>query len=138
MHDIHDDINILDFKKYNCFYVSKTRIEDVGDYKEFSLKQINMIGIDMGTQKTTESSMTEMIMWTGAEDEIDSDFKKVINRFKRTMHRGAWGMTPGHEKEKYFYKNHLYTDRARKAYEQGVKLYAYGGFVFFELPDVLN
>ena len=79
--------------------------------------------------------MTEMIMWISSEIDIDADFKKIINKFKGSMHRGAWGIGPGPNAKKVFYKNHLYTERAKIAYEKGIKLCAYGGWTYFELPN---
>lgn len=45
------------------------------------------------------------------------------------MLRGAWGVGSNPNSEKYFYKNHLYTENAQKAYEQGVKLCGYAKFL---------
>lgn len=133
-YDVEKGINVDEIEYYDRFYISKNEVEDADDYREFSSKRINTIGIDLGTRKPTESSMTEMIMWISAKDEIDPDFKRIINKFKRSMNRGAWGVAPGPMGGRFFYKNHMYTDRAKRAYEQGTKLCAYGGSVYFELP----
>lgn len=135
IHDITEDIIMEDIKSYDIFCISKYEIIDIKSYKEFCKNRSNTIGIDIGTRKPSQTSITEMIMWIGSDNEIDSDFKKIINKFKRSMHRGAWGVCPGPNPEKYFYKNHLYTERAKIAYRQGVKLCAYGGWTYFELPD---
>ena len=132
-YSISEIVSVNDIKKYDRFFISKEIIEDASTYNEFVTKQINNIGIDIGSQK--EGTMTEMIMWICSENKIDSDFRKIINKFKKSMLKGAWGVGPKPNSEKYFYKNHLYTENAKKAYEQGVKLCAYAGSTYFELMN---
>ena len=73
-----------------------------------------------------------MGIWS--ELEIDPDFKKTITSFKKKMNKGAWVINPYNNARKY-YKNHMYTNNARLAYEKGIKILPVAGWNLYELKN---
>lgn len=122
-----------EIKKYDYIIISKNVILEANNNYEFMRLQDNNLIIEIGMGSSTEIKESSISIFS--EGELDSDFKKIINKFKRTMHKGAWGTGPNPNVEKFFYKNHLYTERAKIAYKQGVRLCAYAGWNYFELPN---
>lgn len=127
-YDFHNEI-----KKYDYIVISKNSILEANNNYEFMRLQDNNLIIEIGISSSTEIKESSISIFS--EGPIDSDFKKVINKFKKSMHKGAWGVGPNPNSARVFYKNHLYTERAKIAYEQGVKLCAYAGWTYFELSD---
>ncbi|MBQ3891651.1 MAG: hypothetical protein II740_09945, partial [Lachnospiraceae bacterium] len=89
----------------------------------------NKLGITIG--KETEEKLLESSMWVWAEREIDSDLRRIINSFKKIMNRGAWVIGPNDSSKKY-YKNHMYTNNAKTAYENGILICPLAGWNHYE------
>ena len=69
-----------------------------------------------------------------ADEIIDRLWIKIINKYKRNMLKGAWGLNPA-DGARYFYKMHYYTEAAKKAYQNGYTLCAIAGNCIFEIPE---
>ena len=113
-------------------FISKSNIPMADNYKEFISKQDNNIGITVGKER--DGKLFESIIWMYSESEIDSDLKKCINSFKKKLNRGAWLKNPFDDNKKYF-KNHLYSDNAKRAFESGVTICPIAGWNTYELTD---
>ncbi len=123
-------IKSTDIEKYNMLIISKSELQKEENYNTFIKKQDNNLGITIGNGP--DDGLYESAMWIWSESEIDPDFKKIINSFKKKMNRGAWILNP-YNNAKDYYKNHMYTDNAKLAYQQGVKIRPIAGCTLYEL-----
>lgn len=121
------DINCLD-----VIIISKTKVKTADNYNDFITKQDNNIGITLGKER--DGKLFESIMWIYSECKIDTELKKAMNNFKNKMNRGAWVKDPYSNIKKY-YKNHLYTNNAKLAYENGVTICPLAGWNTYELTN---
>lgn len=60
-----------------------------------------------------------------SDDETVAFWKKVIRPFKKSMLKGAWVMSPI-SGAKGYHNNRYYTEQAKTAYDNGVKICAFG------------
>lgn len=126
---------INDFKKYDMIIVGKEKIIYCDNYKEFICKQNNNLGITVGYNGG--DILKESIMWINAENEIDKDWKRIINKYKKSLLKGAWVVNPNTNAKSY-YKNHMYTVNAKLAYEKGIKMCPVAGWNIYELTNDQN
>lgn len=127
--------SINDFKRYDMIVVSKERIICDDNYKQFICKQDNNLVITVGYNGN--DILKESTMWINAEKDIDKDWKRIINMYKKSLLKGAWVVNPN-TNEKAYYKNHKYTINAKLAYESGVKLCPITGWNIYELTNEQN
>lgn len=120
----------MEINELDMIFMSKSNIPIADNYNEFIAKQDNNIGITVG--KECDGKLFESTMWMYSESEIDSDLLKCINSFKKKMNRGAWLKSPYSDTKKYF-KNHLYTENAKKAFENGITICPIAGWNTYEL-----
>jgi hypothetical protein len=130
--ELTEKLDKTTFSKYRVIIISKNKVTIANSYNEFIKLQDNYLGIRIGID--TNEELTESFIWTSSATDIDSDWKKIISSFKKKMNKGAWA-TSLYGGKKQFYKNHLYTDRAKSAYEKGVKIRPMAGCVVYELHD---
>lgn len=129
---INEKLDAFDIKKFNMIVISKLDIQKEDNYSTFLKKQDNNLLITIGKELDDELYESSMGIWS--ELEIDPDFKKIITSFKKKMNRGAWVLNPYNNAREY-YKNHMYTNNARLAYERGVKIHPVVGWNLYELKN---
>lgn len=129
---ITEELETCDMKKFNMIIISKLDIQNEDSYESFIKKQDNNLLITIGKESNDELYESSMGIWS--EFEIDSDFKQYITSFKKKMNRGAWVLNPFNNSRKY-YKNHMYTNNARLAYERGVRILPIAGWNLYELKN---
>ena len=125
-------LKAVDFNELDMVIISKTTIQIKDEYKEFINNQTNILGITVG--KNYDNKIIESIMWSTNNEEIDSEWKKIINNFKKHCNKGAW-VVNSYNNAKIFDKSHLYTDLAKEAYNHGIKLCAFAGWNVYELDE---
>lgn len=130
--DIEGNIDIKDIKKYDYIVISKDSIPRADNNYNFMKLQNNNLFIDIG--KNNNKEIKESAISVFSETEIDSDWKRIINKYKKSMLKGAWVVNPDTNKKTY-YKNHKYTVNAKLAYENGVKICPIGGWNIYELTN---
>lgn len=133
-HIISKEINEREIQVFDMIIASKCLIKNNRNYNEFINNQECILGITVG--KESNGELHESSMWVIASGDIDSDFRSYFNKVKKNMNKGAWVINPNNDKKTY-YKNHMYTDNAKYAYKQGVKLRPIAGWNFYELSDDL-
>lgn len=121
---------IKEFGRYNMVVISKEKINICNNYKDFIFEQDNNLCITIGYNN--HDIIKESIMWIKSKDDIDKDWKKVINNFKKSLLRGAWVVNPNNQNKTY-YKNHKYTINAKQAYEKGTLICPIAGWNKYEL-----
>ena len=129
---ISENIETSEMMVLDMIVVSKKAISKTDNYRDFMKNQDNNLVITAG--KEVDYKLYESSMGVWSELEIDSDYKKIINSFKKKMNRGACVLNPYSNIKKY-YKNHLYTCNAKKAYEKGVKICPVAGWNEYELTN---
>lgn len=127
-----DITDIENIKKYDYIVISKNDIPRANDNWNFMKLQNNNLFIDIG--KNDNGEIKESAISVFSETEIDSDWKRIINKYKRSLLKGAWVVDPDTNKKAY-YKNHKYTANAKLAYENGVKIHPIGGWNIYELTN---
>ena len=129
---IYKNISIINIQKYNWIVISKHNIQISNDHNEFIKMQDNNLVIEIG--KINENIIKESTIQIFSTTEIDSDWKRIINKFKKNLLRGAWVLNPYNNAREY-YKNHMYTNNARLAYEKGVEICPIAGWNLYELTN---
>ena len=76
----------------------------------------------------------KLIVYQMAAEKNDPDWKKIINKLKRSMNRGAWVKNPKTGAREY-YKKHMYTDNAKKLYENGIAICPIADWNEYELTN---
>lgn len=112
--EIEGNIDITDIKKYDYIVISKASIPRANNNYNFMKLQNNNLFIDIGENDNGE--IKESAISVFSETEIDSDWKRIINKYKKNLLKGAWVLNPKTNKKAY-YKNHKYTANAKLAYE---------------------
>lgn len=135
LEDISTESGISDFKRYEMIVVSKDSIVHCDDYKGFVCNQENNLGITVGYNDN--DILKESTMWISSQNEIDDEWKGIINKYKRSLLKGAWVVNPNTNVRTY-YKNHRYTTSAKEAYEKGVKICPIAGWNIYELTNEQN
>lgn len=118
--------------KFDMLIVSKCELQETDDRKQFLKMQDNNLGITVG--KESEDKLFESCMWIWSESDIDKEFKQIINAFKKKMNKGAWVFNTRNNAREY-YDKHLYTDRAKLAYENGIEIHPIAGWNLYELKS---
>ncbi|MBR4085963.1 MAG: hypothetical protein IKK33_16950 [Lachnospiraceae bacterium] len=130
--NVEENMDVTDIKKYDYIVISKNRIPSAKNNYEFMKLQNNNLIIDIGTNNS--EGIKESVISVFSETEIDSDWRKLLNNYKKSLLRGAWVLNPGTNAKSY-YKNHKYTVNAKKAYESGVKICPIAGWNIYELTN---
>ena len=125
---VNKQTGIDEFRSLYGVIVSKKEIEKGNSYAEFLENQDDYLGMYIGEE--TESYLLESTIWAAAEDSIDPDWRKFINRYKRKMLRGAWVINPETDSRAYS-KNHMYTAGAKERYDSGVVIRQFKGLFFY-------
>lgn len=103
----------------------------VNDY-DFSVQNKGNLSIQLGQE--VDGTIRESNIGCVANGAVDKLWIKMINGYKRKMLRGAWGVNPING-ARCFYKNHYYTEAAKKAYKDGCTLCAAAGNCVFEILE---
>lgn len=121
--------SLEEIKKYNEIWISHTE-------KNLSLSEKDILSsrggdliIHLG--KDDGQELVESAMGVVAEEEIDSLWKRAINRFKKKMLKGAYVVTPSGIKK--YYPNLWYSVGAKEAYDKGVIIKPIAGWNHYEL-----
>ncbi len=130
LENISIDSNITDFNRYDMIMISKEKIVFCDNYREFINKQDNNLGITIGHEE--EDKLKESSMWVYSDTLIDQAWKRIINKYKKSLLKGAWVVNPV-TKKKSFNKNHRYTVSAKHAYENGIQMCPIAGENIYEL-----
>lgn len=128
--EVGKEAKAAEIEDADMLVISKSNIQQSDDYNSFIKMQDNNLVINAGKEDDNKLCESQMSVWT--EGELDSDFVKIVKTFKKQMNRGAWVVNPINGAKKY-YKNHLYTDRAKLAYEKGIKICPVAGWNIYEL-----
>lgn len=128
--NIADNLEITDIKKYDYIVLSKNSIPIANNNYDFMKMQNNNLIIDIGTSDNGE--IRESAISVFSETEIDSEWKRVINNYKKSLLKGAWVVNPNTNARAY-YKYHRYTINAKKAYENGTPICPIAGWNKYEL-----
>ncbi len=132
LENITTDSSINDYKRYDMIVVSRRKIISCNNYKEFIRKQDNNLGITVGDNGG--DGLKESTIWINSENEVDEDWKRIINSYKKSLLKGAWVINPN-TNSKAYYKNHKYTVNAKLAYENGMKICPIAGWSMYELTN---
>ncbi|MBQ9994531.1 MAG: hypothetical protein IJP17_07455, partial [Clostridia bacterium] len=87
-----DVILTLDLKRYDCIVISNRAISCANNTYEFMKLQNNNLVIDIGTDDNR--ILKESAISVFSEQEIDPDWKKIINAYKKCLLKGAWVVNP--------------------------------------------
>lgn len=96
------------------------------DY-DFSVQNKGNLSIQPGQE--LDGKIMESNIGCIADRTIDKLWIKMIGEYKKKMLKGAWGVNLSNG-ARCFYKNHYYTENAKKAYKDGYTLCAAGNCVF--------
>lgn len=127
------ELNESELKRYEHIVIAKGDIPTAETNGTFMRLQSNNLIIDIGADEN-DAVLKESAFTVFSEEGIDADWKKAIADFKKQLHKGAWAVNPS-ANTKDFYKNHLYTEGAKQAYERGVRIVPVGGWVYYELKQ---
>lgn len=119
--------------KYNFIILCHDKIE-IDNSKNFDkyLKQVNGdLIISLG--KDDEVELVESSMGVVYNDNIDLLWKRIINKFKKNLIRGAFVVTPNGKSG--YYPKHGYTIGAKEAYERGVIIKPIAGWNHYFLKN---
>ena len=130
--NISDDLNEKAVNEFDMVFVSKNAFTKADTYEDFVKAQDNNLQLSIGKEK--DGKLFESSLSVTAVDEIDPDWKKIINKLKRSMNRGAWVKNPKTGAREY-YKKHMYTDNAKKLYENGIAICPVAGWNEYELTQ---
>ena len=130
--NITDDLNEKAVNELDMVFVSKKAIPKADTYEDFLKAQDNNLQLSIGKEK--DGKLFESSLSVTSVNEIDPDWKKTINKLKRSMNRGAWVKNPKTGAREY-YKNHMYTDNAKKLYENGIAICPVAGWNEYELTQ---
>jgi len=130
LENISIDSNINDFNRYDMIVISTKKITFCDNYREFMSKQDNNLGITVGHEEGDK--LKESSMWVYSDTLIDQAWKEIINKYKKSLLKGAWVVNLV-TKKKSFNKNHRYTVSAKHAYENGTQICPIAGSNIYEL-----
>jgi len=99
-------------------------INKASNYIEFLRNNSGFLCIRLGAQD--DKILRESFISGTADNEDLKLWRIIINQYKKTMHKGAW-IIGGYNKKKKYYKDHRYTDMAKKMYENGITIMGMGG-----------
>lgn len=115
-------------KGYDFIVISKNDIKIADNNFKFMQFQDNNLVIEIG--KNNDKEIIESLISVVSEIEIDSDWKKAINKYRKNLLKGAWVVNPQNN-TRVFYKDMKYTANAKNAYENGVRISPFFGCINF-------
>ena len=127
--ELTEELDKRTFAEYRTIIASKNDIKLADSYNELISLQDNNFGIRIG--KETDTELFESIIWVSSVNDIDSEWKKIISSIKKKTNKGAWASDP-YGGDSVFYKNVLYSDGAKKAYENGIKIRPIAGWTIID------
>ena len=130
--NITDDLNGKTVNELDMVFVSKNAFTKSDTYEDFVKAQDNNLQLSIGKEK--DGKLFESSLSVTSVNEIDPDWKKIINKLKRSMNRGAWVKNTKTGAREY-YKNHMYTDNAKRLYENGITICPVAGWNEYELTQ---
>lgn len=122
----------VDNIKIRKIILSRDILDAAASDYDFSVQNKGNLSIRLGQE--VDGTIMESDIGCAADGVIDKLWMKMINGYKRKMLKGAWGVNPV-SGARCFYKNHYYTDAARKAYKDGYTLCAAAGNCVFEILE---
>lgn len=130
IHEFDDKLNIINESRMVFLSVSKPEVIP-NNYMEFLKQNNNSLVFDIGQLK--DNILVESAIGTIAQDlETLKLWKKIVNRYKRTLLKGAW-IINDESGIKEFSKNHYYTSKAQKEFKHGCRMVQ-----FLESPILFN
>jgi hypothetical protein len=115
-----------------CLYINKPDIL-TNNYLEFLERNPDYLLITIG--KYFDNQLEESNLATQTENsECLKRWKKIIKNFNAVSLSGAWVVNPNNG-AKVFYKQHRYTEGAKKLSEDGVKLVPVAGWNYYILSE---
>ena len=130
--NINDDLDEKAVNELDMVFVSKKAITSAETYNDFIKAQDNNLQLSIGKEK--DDKLFESGLSVTSVDEIDPDWKKIINKLKRSMNRGAWVKNPK-TGAREFYKDHMYTDNAKLLYKNGITICPIAGWNEYGLTN---
>lgn len=121
--------NIIDEAEEILLMTDETIIEATS-YIDLLSKNKGFLSVYLG--KECVEFLGESRIAGTAEGETLLIWRKIVNQYKKTMDKGAWGIEEWSGGRKY-YSNHMYTALAKERYEKGSKICAFAGNCIFEL-----
>lgn len=131
---INDYGSLQDVEKINRICLCITEPDcSVKSVLEFSKKNPDCLSLSIG--KHDDEGLVESVL--GAQTENKNALKvwrKIVKQLKATTLEGAWVVNP-HTNAKEFYKNHRYTEAAKKVADEGVAIKPFAGWNYFILGE---
>ena len=101
-------------------------------YKEMTIRHKGDLDVRLGIDNGYE--LYESDMGVLSDNEINSLWKSCISSWKRRLLKGAWRVNTIRN-TKIYNKNIKYTPLALEAYQNGVTILPYQGWIKYELGD---
>ena len=115
-----------------CLYLNKPDTH-TSSYLEFFDKNLDCLSITVG--KYCDNQLEESILATQTgNSECLKVWKKIVKKFNAVTLSGAWVINPNNG-AKVFYKQHRYTEGAKKLFEDGVKVVPIVGWNYYVLSE---
>ncbi len=132
-HSIICDIDqAVDDIKIRKIILSRNIPDTAASDYDFSVQNKGNLSIRPGRE--ADGKIMESDIGCVADRAVDQLWIKMINEYKEKMLKGAWGVNPSNG-ARCFYKNHYYTENAKKACKDGYTLCAAAGNCVFEILD---
>jgi len=117
-----------------CLYINKPDTT-ANSYLDFLDRNPDCLSVTVG--KFTDNQLEESLLATQTEDsEYLKIWKKVLKKFTSVTLSGAWVVNPNNG-TKVFYKQHRYTEGAKKLFDDGVKIIPVAGWNYYILSSGL-
>lgn len=108
-----------------CLYLKNPDLNQ-RSYSEFLNKNPDCLSVAIG--KYSENKLEESIIGTQTQNtESLKIWKKIVKKFNANTLSGAWVINP-YNKAKAFYKEHRYTESAKKLFKEGVNIVPVDGW----------
>lgn len=99
-------------------YINQS-IKKESNYIDFLKENSGFLFIRLGKQDN--QILRESTISGTAENENLKLWRSIITQYKKSMHKGAW-IIGGYSEVKKYYKDHRYTQGAKRMYENGVAI----------------
>ncbi len=115
-----------------CLSIKEPYIS-TSSYLEFLDKNSECLSITIG--KFDDNRLVESVL-AAQTDNADSlkAWKSIVKELEKISFAGAWVVNPNN-RAKAFYKQHRYTEGAKKLFEDGVKIVPTAGWNYFVLDQ---
>lgn len=123
-----DDAKVFEYR-FIILCHSEPEIGSCEQYYEYLKQENGDLVISLGTDDGAE--LVESAMGVVYNDHIDMLWKRIINKFKKVLIRGAYVVTP--DGKSGYYPKHGYTIGAQEAYEKGVAIKPIAGWNYYML-----